>query len=94
MGERIFQRPEHQRQRRAELVADVGEELGLEPVQLLEPLVEDPQLLGLAGHLLFGRLRSVMFRPSGSKYSTSPDSPRMGCREKSIVMGASPDCSP
>ena len=37
-GERVLDRPEQERQRRPELVADVGEEPRLEPVHLLQPL--------------------------------------------------------
>jgi hypothetical protein len=37
-------------------MADVSKELGLEPVHLFEPLIEDAQLLRLAGYLLFGAL--------------------------------------
>ena len=36
VAQRVLERAEHQRQRRAELVADVGEERGLGPVELLE----------------------------------------------------------
>jgi hypothetical protein len=46
LGERIFGRPQDQRQRRAELVADVGEEVGLGAVELGERL--GPLALGLA----------------------------------------------
>ena len=56
VGQRIFQRPKHERQRCAKLVADIGEELGLESVQFLQPLVEDAQLLGLTDYLFFGAL--------------------------------------
>ena len=38
VGERVLGRAEQQRQRGAELVADVGEELGLGPVELDQPL--------------------------------------------------------
>ena len=44
IGERILDRPQHERQRRAELVADVGEELRLQ-------LVELGQFLALARNL-------------------------------------------
>ena len=44
-GEQVLRGAQHQRQRRAELVADVGEELRLEPVQLAQLLVRHAQLL-------------------------------------------------
>ena len=49
LGQRIFQRPHHQGQRRAKLVADVGEELRLE-------LIELRQFLALARNLALMRL--------------------------------------
>src|SRR5690349_19094036 len=47
--QRVLERPHHQGERRAELVADVGEELRLELVELRE-------LLALAGDLALVRL--------------------------------------
>ena len=48
-GEQLLDRAEHQRQRRAELVADVGEERGLGAVQLGQRLGPPPLLLVGAG---------------------------------------------
>ena len=47
---------EDQRQRPAELVAHVGEQLALRPLEFLHPLVEPAQLLVLARQLLPGAL--------------------------------------
>ena len=41
----VLERPQHQRQRGAELVADVGEERGLGPIELGQRLGPPPLLL-------------------------------------------------
>ena len=49
IGERVLERTEHERQRRTELMTDVGEELGLQ-------LIELGEFFALAGDLALVRL--------------------------------------
>ncbi|HTP35201.1 MAG TPA: hypothetical protein VMJ75_23650 [Candidatus Acidoferrales bacterium] len=58
IAQRVLQGAEDQRQRRAKLVADVGEHLRLEPVDLLEPLHRLCKLLPL---LLHRSLQAALF---------------------------------
>ena len=55
-GEHGFRRAEDQRQRRAQLVTDVGEEVALQLVQLPDPVEKTLQFLVLPGDLGLGAL--------------------------------------
>src|SRR6266404_5096723 len=71
VGEQFLNRPEHQRDRRAQLVTDVGEELRLQPLQLLGPLVHGAQLakrrLELDAALMRGSRRAGQRRGVGNQ---------------------------
>ena len=89
-----LRRPENQRQRRAQLVADVGEELRLDLVEFADPLSSPCSSMFFAAISRSCAFFSVMSRPSAAINTTFPSSSVTGIRDASMMIVSEPPSRP